>query len=726
MPKISLIPDLPGPITGDERVVANQGVGEDEVTGGAPLSALVNAAVAPAVAQAQQSASEAASALAGATNALGRFVDAGVTIEGGFYNAYTGAAFDAPTFAAWLRWQRPGREGDVIEVDTILNSDQMSAISFFDEAGDRVGDPIILGINDSLQWRRNVRAVYPPGAVLAKGSGWAFDDVIDGQFVRARIFVRVLALDPERAATVAEAIDSARPWVDQEVELQSGFYNWSTGMLNAPAGALEYVVLPIEERSWVRLFNAVKVDNMAAIVFASHMDEDGHFLDPEGRYAVTGAFDIGNADGPTRVDEIPRQAPARSRFVAFGSAAGRNLRIQISEPEGAFARKVSDLISTLNPYRGKKLLWDADSLGLKLGVAGGVPERVAYKLGATVFNRSIGGSNPRNGSFLLRGGPDAIGLTGYPYQSVRVFQGCTLAELIQRREDWDFWRTRIPDAPDEISDEEFAVWAAACLDNNFIPFLDDADVLISAHGHNAGMGYVLPDAANWATFTGTVALAMVEGQERPVLTVTDHAGASIDPGMRLDASTSHQHPNWTGWYIADRLAAPTGGNGTYTLFGGSDTDIAATPMVAKPYLFGWNDEMKIIPGITPGYTQYARDDRGFYIGSMLYRHNLWRTAREGKGWMRPEILKGYYASDWFKANIVLAQKVFAEYSGIPVTENWRHLRWSQQVISSGPDAGKTMLKAAMPDELHHYTDETGWASDQDANVTVKQMLMIGA
>lgn len=718
MPKISLIPDLPGPITGDERVVANQGTGEDEVTGGAPLSALVNAAVAPAVAQAEASAFSAANLLSSTRLSLGAFVNANPSIANGFYFA-TGSGLNASD--AWRGYEvDDGVQGQIFEITLMLDSPILSAASFFDAGNVIVGEPIELGPEAGVSYVEKLRVVWPEGAVVMRGTGRAADTVVDGKLRKGGVTVERLALDEDRADEIA-GILANQPAVEHPWAPAQGYYNVNGAFVDTEGWMQQ--VFPMRGGQTILPYNVVKNGSVtAAFVF-------GQGFNPTTKQfaRVLDVQEIGLDGTPenlgAHVASVPRVAPHGTEHCALTNFGNRNVRVLITgTPDADYGRDMSALLDIMNPYRGQTLLFDGDSLYQGGGITGSVPAQVSAKVSATPINRAIGGSSPCNGLWYLREGADTIGLTGMPYSSVRALGGCSLAELEERRTNWaSFWRDRIPDRPDAISDDEYAFWQACSYENSIVPFMDSADRMLCNHAHNADPQSVIP--YGWSTFTGTLTGTNIDNA---VLTVTGLTG-TLQDAMQIHTNTAFDSFSGTGLFIDNQLTGSLGEAGTYKVRGTFPGAIATTAMNARTLNFGWSDRQLVVPGPggTAGHIEQPYNDRGYYIGAMRFRLDLWRLAKGGENFRNTFILDGYDQYDQ-KPNVCESQMSFQRITRVPLLKTWDYSSWSQNVIPSGPEAGKTVKQAWLPGEsfaLHDFADPSGLATRHRANLTAKLMLV---
>ncbi|MDM7928680.1 hypothetical protein [Blastomonas fulva] len=689
------------------------------------LSADASAEVQALVDQAEDAADAAAASVAQVQSlfparlALGQFINANPTIANGFYFA-TGSGLNASD--AWRAYEvDDGVAGQIFEITLMVDSPILNAASFFDAGNAIVGDPIGLGPGTGITYYEKLRVVWPAGAVTMRGTARAADTVVDGKLRKGGVIVERLSLDDDRADEIA-GILANQPAVEHPWDPALGYYNVNGAFVDL-ASVWNYQVFPIRGGQTLLPYNLVKNGSVtAAIVF-------GQGFNPTTKQfaRVLDVQEIGLDGTPDNLGTVvlpgPRVAPHGTEHVAITNFGDRNVRVLITgTPDANYGRDMSALLDIMNPVRGETLLFDGDSLYQGGGITGSVPAQVSSLLTAVAVNRAIGGSSPCNGLWYLREGADTIGLTGMRYSSVRALGGCSLAELEERRTNWaSFWRDRIPDRPDTISDDEYAFWQACSYENSIVPFMDSADRMLCNHAHNADPQSVIP--YGWSTFTGTLTGTNIDNA---VLTVTGLTG-TLQDAMQIHTNTAFDSFTGTGLFIDNQLTGTLGEAGTYKVRGTFPGAIATTAMNARTLNFGWSERQLVVPGPggTAGHTARPYNDRGYYIGAMRFRLDLWRVAKGGNGFRSTFILDGYDQYDQ-KPNVCESQLLFQRLTRVPLLKTWDYSSWSQNVIPSGPNAGKTVKQAWLPGEsfaLHDFADPSGLATRHRANLTAKLLLV---
>lgn len=697
------------------------------------LSADASAEVQALVDQAEDAADAAAASVAQVQSlfparlALGQFINANPTIANGFYFA-TGSGLNADE--NWRAYEvDDGVAGQIFEITLMVDSPILNAASFFDAGNAIVGDPIGLGPGTGIAYFEKLRVVWPAGAVVMRGTARAADTVVDGKLRKGGVIVERLSLDDDRADEIADILAS-QPAVEHPWDPAQGYYNVNGAFVDL-AGPWNYQVFPMRGGQTILPYNVVKNGSVtAALVFGQGFNpttkQFARVLDVQeiGFDGTPGNFGTPMAPGP-------RVAPHGTEHCALTNFGERNVRVLITgTPDANYGREMSALLDIMNPVRGQTLLFDGDSLYQGGGITGSVPAQVCSLVTALAINRAIGGSSPCNGLWYLREGADTIGLTGMPYGSVRALGGCSLAELAERRANWNsFWHARIPNAPTTtngsgeyiVSDEEYAFWQACSYENSIVPFMDGADRMLCNHAHNADPQCVIP--TGWSTFTGTLTGTNIGNA---VLTVTGLTG-TLQDGMQVHTNTAFNSFTGTGLYIDEQLTGTLGQAGTYKVRGAFPGAIATTAMNARTFNFGWSERQLVVPGPggTAGHLTRPYNDRGYYIGAMRFRLDLWRVAKGGNGFRSTFILDGYDQYDE-KPNACESQLLFQRLTGVPLLPTWKYSSWSQNVIPSGPKAGKTVKQAWLPDEdfaLHDFADPTGLATRHRANLTAKLLLV---
>lgn len=660
---------------------------------------------------AASSATVASDILATAQDAIGHWVDAEPTITNGRFDKDTGVFTSDSNYRAYELTR--GIENKLRIVRILQASSLTAAGAFFDDAGDIIGDPIQPGPESGFVYDEDIALEWPAGAVTFKGTAWASEQTVGGVSRKGGMIIERLVIDEARAADVQEVIAS-KPYVLQEWSPATGYY-FRNGQVYATSGWF-YQVYPIEPGQAVIVNNGVKAGDPSGVLFGGQYDEEtGTFGNVTGSFETDAGGDPGEPMSP-----VARVAPAGTTHVAVSIYRSRDVQVWISQPDSSTMRDASRLLAIMNPFRGKTILWDGDSLAQGGGVTGSVPAQVAANLSAILNNRAIGGSSPTNGYYYLREGEDTIGLTGLDYSSVRVLRGPSLAELAQRRTDWaSFWRARIPNAPDTISDDEYAVWTAASYENSLVPYLDDADFMVTNHAHNAAPA--CPSATGWTTFTGALTGT---GIGDGVLTISSVTGVVQFP-QRIFTGSAFDETGDTGLFIGEQLTGTSGGAGTYRVLGTWSGTISSTAMTGRPYNFAWNDTLLTIPGPggTAGHTSADPMDRGYYVGAMRFMFNLWYSAQSGEGWRRPLIIAGHDQYDQ-KPNVCLAQELMHTLTRHPILRVWEHTGFSQNKLTASPYADKTIKQAwfTTTDPLHEFEDTSGRATRHLANIHTSLML----
>lgn len=144
---------------------------------------------------------------------------------------------------------------------------------------------------------------------------------------------------------------------------------------------------------------------------------------------------------------------------------------------------------------------------------------------------------------------------------------------------------------------------------------------------------------------------------------------------------------------------------------GHNDGLAFTAYPSGPTYAAWSSEMVARPGIDSPYAGLARNDRGTFLGAIAFLIDLILSDNP-----RARIVFVGHYENARKTNISLAQAVLAEQWDFPLLRTWERLGWSQQVIQSGPDTGKTITQVWLTDDLHPSSDVTGRACDRIAEV----------
>ena len=660
------------------------------------------------------SAAEAQSLLADTTLAIGGYENTSPTITNGYFDvAGSSAGFVANDL--WRSYRlEGGTPGEWYAPTMVVNSGIMAAAAFVDDDNLIIGDVFGEGPGSGASYFERLLVQWPVGATALIGSAPTVATTVDGVSRRGGPLVEKVIIDQARAQDVA-AILADQPWTLKAWAPAQGYYN-TNGAFSNTAGWNQQVF----EIAAMQAMRPENVETNGSVTQAITWGA--------GYNAGTGAFatvlggEGAGFDGVSApLAPTVRIAPPGTTHVAITTYGDRDVQVWISDtPATAHARELSDLISILNPCRGKTILADGDSLFQGGGVTGSVPAQFCAKLNAKLINRAIGGSSPTNGYYYLREGPDTIGLSGLDYTSVRVLRGASLAELADRRTNWaSFWRDRIPNAPSSISDDEYAVWTAASYENSLVPYLDDADFMVTNHAHNAAPA--CPSATGWTTFTGALTGT---GIGDGVLTISSVTGSVAFP-QRIFTGSAFDESGDTGLFIGAQLTGTSGGAGTYQVLGTWPGTISSTAMTGRPYNFAWNDTLLTIPGPggTTGHTSADPMDRGYYVGAQRFMFNLWYSAQSGEGWRRPLIIAGHDRYDQ-KPNVCLAQELMHTLTRHPILRVWEHTAYSKETLTEAPYAGKTIKQAAYTttDPLHDYEDATGRVTRQLGNIHASLLL----
>lgn len=368
-----------------------------------------------------------------ATAALGAFLDTGVTVEPGFYAKDTGAAFDPPTFAAWQRWQLPVIAGQQLSISSLQNNDGMAVVSFFDADGALVGSPSGTGPSSGYVRYENLKVTVPPGAVLAKGSGWSFDNFDDG-FKPAKI--RVFRMDVNEGPSAQ--VLASRPFVKKQWAPANGFFT-GAGAFNSSA-AWKFQVFDIAPGQKIRIKNAVKSGSaMAGVLFGN-----GYNASSKTWGEVIQAAENGYDFGPVPFEAFEFECPERADKVAVTVNGDRAVEVFISEPSPPRIRAISKYADAMNPLQGKTAVWFGTSIPAGGGITGSHVSYVAEALGVTITNEAIGGSAARRGVAARRSGSDSYGWTGVYYGNLFVAMGKSDAECTDLIDNWGSkWRALV-------------------------------------------------------------------------------------------------------------------------------------------------------------------------------------------------------------------------------------------------------------------------------------------
>ena len=142
----------------------------------------------------------------------------------------------------------------------------------------------------------------------------------------------------------------------------------------------------------------------------------------------------------------------------------------------------------------KKIVW----LGTSIPAGDkNYPAYTARKLGAQVFNESVGSSMVRTGHTTITE-EDPYGWNGLSWENCIYSLTQTIAQKNELINNWDYWKTKLAyNPPDVLTDEIKAKILDSSYENKLQRHLGNnrADLYVFDHGHNDWLWY-LPEMAN--------------------------------------------------------------------------------------------------------------------------------------------------------------------------------------------------------------------------------------
>ena len=189
-------------------------------------------------------------------------------------------------------------------------------------------------------------------------------------------------------------------------------------------------------------------------------------------------------------------APTNATKIVINYSSGGQAATAILGTTITMQEYIDDTLAPVSkPFTGKTAVWYGTSIpaGQYAGVGTSYPEIVGEALGMTVINKAIGASSVRAGNFASKSESDPFGWSGVTsMQSLGLSLSLSSTEKQAMFDNWDYWKTRIPNVPPAIADSMNATYANmyknASYDRILTPYLDGTysmpDVFIFDHGFN--------------------------------------------------------------------------------------------------------------------------------------------------------------------------------------------------------------------------------------------------